>query len=102
MCRKGFRFFHSFSLSVRMLSVGTEQATGATFGKTVECQDKECRRPAWEGWMTMDKQERGRKSGRREDVRKQVRVAEEAASEQAKRGKEDFMKQMMDYQYHED
>ena len=55
-----------------------------------------------EGWMTMDKQERGRKRGRREDVRKQVRVAEEAASEQAKRGKEDFMKQMMDYQYHED
>lgn len=50
----------------------------------------------------MDQQERGQKRGKREDVRKQVKVAKDATTDQAKRGHEDFMKQMMDYQYHED
>jgi hypothetical protein len=57
---------------------------------------------AWEGAMEMDQQERGQKRGKREDVRKQVKVAKDATTDQAKRGHEDFMKQMMDYQYHED
>ena len=49
----------------------------------------------------MDKK-KGRKRSRREDVRSQVRVAKDATTDQAKRGQEDLMKQMMDYQYHED
>ena len=45
---------------------------------------------------------KGQKRARKEDPRKQVRVAEDATGKQARDGNKVYLEQMMSYQYDED